>query len=51
MPHYYDLLPNSEIETYGHPRFLEKALTVSQKKRTIKKVIQIKDHLIDSGVP
>ncbi len=51
MPHYYDLLPSSEIEEHGHPRFLKKTLRASEKKRTIKKIFQIKEHLTVCGVP
>ena len=51
MPHYYDLVPSTEIEEYGHPRFLKKILTASEKKRTIQKILQIKKHLTDSGIP
>jgi len=51
MPHYYDLIASSKIEEHGHPRFLKKILTTSEKKRTIKKILQIKEHLIDSSVP
>jgi len=51
MPHYYDLLPSEEIESYGYPRFLEMPLTKAQKKRAIQKVLTIKDHLVVSDVP
>ena len=51
MPHYYDLLSTTEIEENGLPRFLEKTLTAAEKKRTIKKVLQIKQHIKASGVP
>ena len=51
MPHYFDLLPASEIEEHGHPRFLEKELTIAEKKRAIKKILQIKEHMTVSGVP
>lgn len=51
MPHYYDLVANSEIEEQGHPRFLKKTLTTSEKKRCIKKILQIKEHLTACGVP
>jgi len=51
MPHYYDLLTSTEIEKRGHPRFLEKTLNSTEKKRTINKVLEIKEHLTISGVP
>ncbi len=51
MPNYYDLVANSEIEEQGHPRFLKKTLTTSEKKRSIKKILQIKEHLTACVVP
>ena len=51
MPYYYDLIASSDVEEHGHPRYLKKILTKSEKKRTIKKILQIKRHIIACGIP
>ena len=51
MPHYYDLLKNSEIQEFGYPRLLEKSLSALEKKRALKKILKIKNHLEISGIP
>ncbi|QDS92464.1 Endonuclease/Exonuclease/phosphatase family protein [Roseimaritima multifibrata] len=50
MPHYYDLLPAQELEERGYPRFVSR-MSVSEKKRAIKQVLAIKEHIVASGVP
>ena len=51
MPNYYDLLPANEIQDQGHPRFLDKILSVAEKKRVIKKILEIKASVLAQGVP
>ena len=51
MPNYYDVLPTSEIQEHGHPRFLDKTLSIAEKKRVIKKILEIKASVKSQGVP
>ena len=51
MPHYYDLLPDSEILECGHPRYVERELTNAEKKRALGKILEIKNHLSSMKVP
>lgn len=51
MPHYYDLLPGSEIIECGHPRYVDKILTDTEKKRTLHKILQIKTHFSTMQIP
>jgi len=51
MPNYYDLLPDEEIQQHGHPRFLEKELTNVEKKRALRKILDIKESTKQQGVP
>ncbi|MCO6359553.1 endonuclease/exonuclease/phosphatase family protein [Roseivirga pacifica] len=51
MPNYYDLLSESEIEKHGHPRFIERSLNKQEKKRAIKKILQIKESIVEQGIP
>lgn len=51
MPYYFDLLSEEKIEKSGYPRLAHKSLLKSEKKRAIRKILDIKNAIKKQRIP